>query len=332
MKGICPFCEKERTLNSVRSTEPIKVRGEIFEVESNYLKCEECGNSFDDPKSTHDPLVSAYKEYRKRHKMTQPEEIKAFRKKYGLTQGEFSKILGWGIATLNRYENGALQDGAHEKTLRLVMEPKNLLRLIEETPTALSDIKRERLTLALQAEEEETFSLERIFEIQFGKYDPNEWSGYRRLELKKLFNAILFFCKGEGVLKTKLNKLLFYADFKHFKEYTVSITGARYAHVTFGPAPDNFEHYFAVLISDKSLAVEEITYSDEIEGEKFRALIQPDLSLFSDSELKILATVKEIFKDFNAGRITRFSHEEQGYKDTSTGDIISYAYARNLQI
>lgn len=332
MKGICPFCEKERILETVKTTETVKVRGEIIEVEANYLKCMECGNSFDDPKSTHDPLVSAYKEYRKRHKMTQPEELKAFRKKYGLTQGELSEILGWGIATLNRYENGALQDGAHEKTFRLAMEPKNFLRLIEETPGALNDVKRERLTKALQAEDEEAFSLERLFEIQFGKYEQNELSGYRRLELKKLFNAILFFCKGEGVLKTKLNKLLFYADFKHFKEYTVSITGARYARVPFGPAPDNFNHYFAVLISDKSLAVEEVVYSDEIEGEKFRAVIRPDLSLFSDSELKILATVKEFFKDFNAGGITRFSHEEQGYKDTATGDIISYKYALQLQI
>ena len=332
MKGICPFCEKERILEFVRTTETVKVRGEIIEVEANYLKCMECGNSFDDPKSTHDPLNLAYREYRKRHKMTQPEEIRAFRKRYGLTQGEFSDILGWGIATLNRYENGALQDAAHEKTLRLAMEPKNFLRLIEETPGALSDEKKERLVRDLQAEEEEAFSLERLFEIQFGKYDPNEWSGYRRLELKKLFNAILFFCKGEGMLKTKLNKLLFYADFKHFKEYTVSITGTRYAHVPFGPAPDYFNHYFAVLISDKSLAVEEVMYSDEVEGEKFLALIQPDLSLFSDSELKILATVKEFFKDFNAGRITRFSHEEHGYKDTATGDIISYKYARQLQI
>lgn len=332
MKGICPFCEKETNLETVRALEVIKVRGEIIEVDVEHLKCLECGNPFDDPQSTQDPLKLAYREYRNRHKMTQPEDIKAFRKKYGLTQGEFSEILGWGIASLNRYENGALQDGAHEKTLRLAMSPQNLLKLIEETPYALNDEKRERLVKELQAEENEAFSFERLFEIRFGNYEPDELSGYRKLEITKLFNAILFCCTGEGVLKTKLNKLLFYSDFKHFKEYTVSITGARYAHIPFGPAPDNFNHYFAALISNGSLEVEEVIYSDEVEGEKFITLKKPDLSLFSDSELKILASVKEYFKDFSAGRITKVSHEEQGYKDTGNGEIISYKYATQLQI
>src|SRR3972149_5448628 len=119
---------------------------------------------------------------------------------------------------------------------------------------------RARLLKEIETEEDEANSFEMMFEDKFGRYAPDEFSGYNRFQLSKIFNAIIFFCKG-GALKTKLNKLLFYADFKHFKEYTVSITGTRYAHVPFGPAPDYFNHYFAVLISDKSLAVEEVMYS-----------------------------------------------------------------------
>lgn len=332
MKGICPFCEAERDIEPVKTRELIKVRGEAIDVEAHYLKCAVCANTFEDPRSEHDPLDLAYREYRKRHNMTQPEEIREFRKRYGLTQGELSKILGWGIATLNRYENGALQDDAHEKTLRLAMQPENFLRLIEKTPDALSKEKRERLVKELRAEEEDALSFERIFEVQFGRYEPDKFSGYRKLDLAKLFNAILFFCKGEGAVKTKLNKLLFYADFKHFKEYAVSITGARYAHVPFGPAPDNFNHYFAVLIGNDSLAVEEIEYADNVVGEKFISVKQPDLTIFSDSELKILSSVKEYFKDFTATKITEFSHEEEGYKETGTGEMISYKYAERLKV
>ncbi|NIO19633.1 MAG: DUF4065 domain-containing protein, partial [Candidatus Aenigmarchaeota archaeon] len=47
---------------------------------------------------------------------------------------------------------------------------------------------------------------------------------------------------------TVLNKLLFYADFKHCKEYTVSISGSRYARLPYGPVPDNWAHYLAFLI------------------------------------------------------------------------------------
>ena len=333
MRGICPFCEKECNIESIETVEEIKVRGEAFEVETHYLKCRVCENTFDAPSSDHDPLELAYREYRKRHGMMQPEDIKAFRKKYGLSQGELSSILGWGIATLNRYENGALQSQAHEKILRLAMEPDNLLKLVEESPGALNKAKKGRLMKNLQLEGEESFSFQRIFENQFGRYEPSELSGYRNLDLKKLFNTILFFCKDEkGVHKTKLNKLLFYADFKHFKEYVVSITGCRYAHIPFGPAPDNYDHYFATLIGNKLLNPEEIRYTEDIVGEKFVSAKEPDLSMFSESELKIIALVKEFFKDFTANRITDYSHREQGYKETSDGDIISYDYANTLQL
>jgi len=332
MKGICPSCEEERELTFVRNIENIEVRGELIDVEMEYYKCMTCGEEFEGPHSDYDPLDNAYREYRRRHGLTQPEGIKSFRKKYGLTQHEMSNLLGWGYATLSRYENGALQNEAHEKFLQLVMnDPHNLLRLVKETPDALDKEKRERLIKELEVEEEEAYSFQRIYEERFGKYEADELSGYRKLNLAKLFNEILFFCKG-GVFKTKLNKLLFYADFKHFKEYTVSITGTRYAHIPFGPAPDEYAYYFATLVENNFIEIEEIRFSSEAIGEKFISIKEPDLSVFSESELKILATIKEFFKNLTAGEITDFSHDEKGYKETQTGQIISYEYADELQL
>jgi putative zinc finger/helix-turn-helix YgiT family protein len=330
MKGICPNCEKETELELIQKVEDIKVRDEVIKVEVRYYKCKNCGEEFEDPRSGEDPLDKAYREYRRRHGMMQPEQILESRKKFGLTQNEMNRLLGWGGATLSRYENGALQDETHEKALRLAIEPRNLLKLIEGTPNVLPEEKRDRLINQLRAAEEETCSLERVYEERFGKYEANELSGYRRLDLAKLFNAILYFCKG-GVLKTKLNKLLFYADFKHFKDYAVSITGARYAHIPFGPAPNKYALYFATLIENDAIKVEEDLIGEFI-GEEFISVKEPDFPLFSDSELKILATVKEYFKDFTAKRITDFSHDEKAYKETVPGDIISYEYASELKI
>jgi len=331
MKGICPNCEKETELELVQKVEDIKVRGEVIRVEVKYYKCKSCGEEFEDPRSDEDPLDKAYREYRRRHGMMQPEEIREFRKRFGLTQNEMSRLLGWGGATLSRYENGALQDETHEKALCLAMDPRNLLKLIETTPDVLSEEKRDRLIKELRAAEEETCSLERVYEERFGKYEANELSGYRKLDLAKLFNAILYFCKG-GVFKTKLNKLLFYADFKHFKNYTVSITGARYVHIPFGPAPEKYSLYLATLLENGTIELEEHIFSDDVIGEEFISSKKPDLLLFSDSELKILSTVKEYFKDFNVKRITDFSHDEKAYKETAPGNIISYEYANGLRL
>ena len=331
MKGICPHCEKETNLEWVRSEEEIKVRGELIKVDVEYYKCKACGKEFDDPRSDDDPLDKAYREYRRRHGMMQPEQIRDLRKRYGLTQNEMSSLLGWGGATLSRYENGALQDETHEKTFRLAADPRNLLKLIEGTPEALSEEKRGRLIKELKAAEEEAFSFERLYEERFGKYEGDEYSGFKKLDLAKLFNAIIYFCKG-GVLKTKLNKLLFYADFKHFKDYALSVTGARYAHIPFGPAPDQYAYYLATLLEEGAIKAEEVVYTEEAIGEKFISGKEPDLSLFSDSELKILASVKDYFKKFTAKKITEFSHQEKGYRETQTGHLISYAYADDLKI
>jgi putative zinc finger/helix-turn-helix YgiT family protein len=331
MKAICPHCEATRDVKIVNTKETVDIRGERIEVPVKYYKCLTCGGDFDDPKANSDPLERAYAEYRSRHGMVQPSALKVFRKRYGLTQNELGRLLGWGLVTVSRYENGALQDEAHDKEARLAMEPRNLIKLIEETPDAISNDKKLRLLQELQKEEEEAFPFERIFAERFGKYEADELSGYRNLDVTKIFNAMLFFCRG-GDFKTKVNKLLFYADFKHFKEYTTSVTGAQYVHLPLGPVPDNYDYYFAALIGNGSLKVEEEICEPGFVTERLVTVNAPDLSLFSDSEIKTLAAIKEHFQDYTATKIKDFSHEEPGYKETSEGQRISYEYADALLI
>jgi putative zinc finger/helix-turn-helix YgiT family protein len=333
MLGICPNCEKETELEVIKSKEEVEVRGELIKVEVEYYKCKVCGSEFQDPNSTDDPLDRVYAEYRRIHGMIQPEKIKEFRRKYDLTQQELSNLLGWGGATLSRYENGALQDEAHDTILKLITEPRNFLQVILDKPNALSEDKRMKLISLLR---ESADGLEKsftsIYDDQFGDYDADNDSGYKKLDIAKLFNLIIYFCKDNNIPKTKLNKLLFYADFKHYKEYTVSITGAKYAHLPFGPAPDHYQFYLATLQDEvKAIQIEERIFSNYV-GEYVCAIKEPNLSLFSTTELKILATVKEYFAKFTASAISKLSHDEVGYQSTKDGEIISYEYAIDLKI
>jgi len=329
MNGICPNCEKETKLEHVCAKEVVEVRGEPIEVDSEYFKCMECGEEFENTRGP-DSLALAYEKYRHTHEMLQPSQIREHRKRYGLTQKELSRLLGWGDVTLSRYENGALHSEAHEKILRLAMEPHNLMTLIENTPGALAEDKRERLLDCLRVADNEVFSFKRLFEEQFGQYAPDEFSGYRKLDTQKLFRVILFFCF-EGQLKTKLNKLLFYADFKHFKEYAVSITGARYLHLQYGPVPDDYDYYFAELEREGSLQQLEVSLGGYT-GFKCVTQDEPDLSIFEQSELGSLKEVKAYFKRFGSARIMAFSHKEVGYRSTNEGEPISYLFAESLRI
>lgn len=69
MKNICLNCEKETNTEFIKTTEPFNIRGEVIELEVEYLKCLECGNEFRPPKSKADPLDQAYREFRRRHGM-----------------------------------------------------------------------------------------------------------------------------------------------------------------------------------------------------------------------------------------------------------------------
>jgi putative zinc finger/helix-turn-helix YgiT family protein len=331
MNAFCPNCEKETEQEFIDKIENIDIRGEMIPVQMQYYHCKECGEDYEVPNPDYDPLNEAYQEYRRRKEMVQPEEIKNFRKGLGLTQKELSEILGIGIATLNRYENGALQSQAHDQFIRLSMQPSNLISIIETRPELLRESDRVRiLDLLRRKDQNDCDLLEQAIE-QFGSYPPDIWSGYISFDANKFFQTIKFFCFNDSVVKTKLMKLLFYADFKQFKENGVSISGIRYAHAYHGPVPDQFETWL-VAISDwkKQITCKEQTFGSYV-GEVYTSS-ELDWSVFSTSELAALALVKNKFQKFTATQIRSFSHLEKGYTETADGDLISYLYAKDLQI
>jgi putative zinc finger/helix-turn-helix YgiT family protein len=328
MNGFCPNCEKESPLEIVRKVEEFDVRGEIIPVEVEFYQCQECGEEFENSKSPIDPYETAYREYRSRKGMLQPEEIRDFRTSRGLTQKEFSDLLGIGIATLNRYENGALQSEAHDRVIRLAMDPRNFLYLISKSQGVLGDPKRKEIISQL-TEETEVSWLENT-RIVFGNYNADIYSGYKKFEMGKFFEAIKYFCYQDRIFKTKLMKLLFYADFGHYKNYSVSITGARYARLPYGPVPDQFERWLAALVLDEESIRKEEDWNHDYPGEVYVSVTAPDLSIFSPSELRVLAAVKEVFQNFTAKRISDISHNEVGYRKTETSQLISYDYASLL--
>ncbi len=331
MNAFCPNCEKETKQEFVDRVEEIDIRGEMIPIHLEYYHCEECGEDFEIPRLDYDPLDAAYREYRIRKGMAQPEEIKKFRKELELTQKEMSEVFGIGIATLNRYENGALQSEAHDQAIRLIMQPANMLQILENKPELLSEVNTNRIIQQLQEKEQDCGDLLQEAIEQFGSYSPSLLSGYIRFNANKLFQAIKFFCYKEQVSKTKLNKLLFYADFKHFKDNGVSISGARYAHAYYGPVPHKFNTWLTAISEwDNQITSEEQPFGDLV-GEVYTSG-EPDWSVFSTSELAALAFVKNKFQKYSASQIRDFSHQEKGYRTTKDGEIISYQYAQELQI
>lgn len=331
MDNFCPYCEKETKIKEDIKAIEYEIRGEIIPIEVKLLICEK-GHEFDDPKSDDDSVDRAYREYRNRAGLLQPEEIKELRLSYDLTQKELSNLIGWGGATLSRYENGALQSESHDRLLKMIRDPKNLLSILKDKKSDLPDEFFIKLLDRLEHQlETEIPTYKVFFERYYCIYDSDEYSGYVNLNLDKIFNSILFFAREQKLFKTKLNKLLFFADFKHFKEYAVSITGVRYAHLPYGPGPDKYDHILTILSEENRIEIIEEVIAEYI-GEVVFSKEKPDLNVFSPSELKTLLEIQEYFSTFTSKDISELSHAEVGYQETTDGEFISYEYAETLQI
>ncbi|MCK5131958.1 MAG: DUF4065 domain-containing protein [Candidatus Sabulitectum sp.] len=330
---FCPICEEDIELTEIRCKENIKVRGELFQVDAHYYRCSGCGEQFETSNSDHDSLAEAYRMYREKKSMLFPFQIKEFRHKYELTQKELTALLGWGAITLSRYENGALQNLSHDRELQEANTSAGLLKLIELTPDALTEEKRERLRSILLSERGARNSF--LFKLDSGlsKVQPGMTNGFQRFNLEKYFGAVEFFCSKGGVLKTKLNKLLFYADFVHYKNNQVSITGSRYAALPYGPVPNDYKKLLAVLEEDLSIIeTREVIFPGDYVGEKHVALSTTNIDSLSELELSTLETIDTFFNGMNSTEIADFSHKEKGWKETGRAELISYKYAESVSL
>ena len=330
MNSFCPHCEKTTSVKNTQSTLSYTIKGVAVSVEAALVKCVECGNELENPALGHDVADLALRAYREKLRLLSPDRIREFRKSLGLTQQQLSKLLGWGGATLSRYENGALQDEAHDRALRMIMEPDAMLGILERCPGILSDKKQEDLVERLQSSKKTEAAFLSLTHLFWTDYEPDVYSGFRRFDAQTFFAMILHFCRESGIPKTKLNKLLWYADFLCFKRNTVSISGVRYAHLPYGPVPDKCDFHLAFLTDvGKKLDVHEVGNGKHI-WETLVATSPPDYSLFSNSELQIITTIAEKFNKTSAGILSDQSHNERGYCETSDGEIISYNYAADL--
>ncbi len=131
----------------------------------------------------------------------------------------------------------------------------------------------------------------------------------------KLLNAVLFFAKKTKYLNTtKLSKLLYFLDFTHFKQTGYPSIGLRYYAFEKGPVPKDFwlEIKEGNVPEDFRGKLALISKRDEIDPNRkeieFRAVTNPDLSVFTPREVKILDNVAFMFRDVRAWEISEISH------------------------
>lgn len=314
MRGYCPNCNETKELAIMNKKETYPVRGEDVTIDARVAVCETCGTEVFVREIDFENLEKAYRIYRDRHGIVLTNEIRSLRKKTGLSQREFAKRLGWSPATVNRYENGALPSPAHNAVLRRLMEPEGF----REFMGGADEEKGEVLDPA---------------EVWLGKLtsiEPSIENGFRRCSPKKLFNMMVYFTKDRPLSKTALMKHLWFSDFRYFRETSTSISGALYAALPHGPAL----HKWAALLEvaqDRSFVDVEVEYLGDFEVEMVKAARDFDQSMFTPGEIEVMERVMLDFQGLSARELSELSHEEEAWKKTPVGGIISYEYALEMR-
>lgn len=309
-------------------------RKEKFEVVYHYYVCEDSGEKFEDERLTQLNLGQVYNQYRNRHNIPFPEEIVALRERYGLSAAKMAEVLRFGINIYRNYENGEIPNASNALILEFAKDPTKFKEMILSSDV-LGDKERER-TLAkvdelISKKQLIAFDLENYF--MAGKMNANDETGYRRPNLEKFAQMVVFFSEKLGPYKTKLNKMLFYADFYHFKKTGLSISGVRYRAIDMGPVPNNFQSIFEYLEANNVVEISRTKFNDAV-GEKFRmgsTLFNKEL--FAPEELETLHEIVLRFGKMTTDEIVNISHEEEAWKKNFENGkkLISYRESFSLK-
>lgn len=152
----CDVCGKEVETKIITRQETFKVCGEDITIDAQVFVCAECGEELFCEELDSATLVNAYNEYRRKHKFLLPDEIKKIREQYGLSQRNFAKLLNLGDKTICRYENGSVQDKAHNSLLLFLREPENMRTYLTKNEIMLNERQKTKLLDTVEKLEQDT--------------------------------------------------------------------------------------------------------------------------------------------------------------------------------
>ncbi len=313
----------------------MEFRKETFEIVFHYYKCEDSGEQFTTTSMDEVNMNQVYNQYRDRFNIPFPDEIIRIREKYGLPAAKMSEIFGFGINSYRQYEAGEMPSIANAKLIQMVEDPKKFIDMVELCGTLDEKVKIKYIQKAQLLVEERKRN---IFNLNFkeyllGNHLADIYSGYRNPNFEKFTEMVVYFSEKIQPFKTKMNKLLFYADFLMFKQSCFSISGVRYKAIDMGPVPNNFQSIFEYLANNDEIDIFTTEFPQGYTGEQFKVRKgRPfNCSLFSKTELEVLEKVSTLFKPTSTNDIIALSHLEKAWKKNEKDrSIISYEYAFEL--
>lgn len=147
-------------------------RKEKYAVKRFYYQCVDTGKTFSNAEVDDLAMEDLYAQYRKRHGIPSPAELKGLREKYGLSAHVMSKIAGIGVNQYGLYENGEMPTLVIGMRLASLFDRSTLLQSIDHAKGRLGkDFMRVKNRVE-SYEDPVSYSLERVYYIDFEEIVP----------------------------------------------------------------------------------------------------------------------------------------------------------------
>lgn len=152
---------------------------------------------------------------------------------------------------------------------------------------------------------------------------------HRDRQIERFRELILYVCeafkKAEYFGATKLNKALFYSDFRTYARLGVPVTGMKYFRLPNGPAPHAMLPVRRDMMDEGSLVEVLREMPDGTTQRRSTATRPPNLILFSPAELEIVDDVIGELWSQTAKEVSDASHSV-GWKVLQHKDFIPYDF------
>lgn len=323
---ISPFTGGHATLKY--ENRELEYRKEKYPYVAQFYEDDETHEQFTTTEMDEANLAQVYNQYRAAYSVPFVDEIIALREKYGLSALKMSAILGFGDNQYRQYEEGYMPSETNGKILKACQNPMIFETFVRNSRVQLGEKAYAKIMDKLAAAKKQPTDVRQT--LIFGEGNRTGSNGFAPMSLERLRNVLLFFIHECGdVFNTKMNKLLFYADFYHYRQHGQAISGLSYKAIKYGPVPVHWDRAYSLFDDVRQEIVE---FETGFSGTRLVATSQPDMDLFSESEKNTLRKIAETFVHMTAKEISLVSHDEEAWKRyVGTTQLVDFNTAFELK-
>ena len=141
---------------------------------------------------------------------------------------------------------------------------------------------------------------------------------------EKYKQMILAFLRlNKSVPKTKLAKLLYFADFGWFYKHLESMSGMQYRKIQYGPVADTYFRLIDEMFDAGEISIEQ-TEGGAMLVSQTRSGAKADVSQISKEEARLIENINEKWKGKRTDDIVTFTHKQMPYLFAEDNDLVSY--------